>query len=175
MTDFMPRPTESPDAFAERLERMHPEIFRQLMPYISDMAEQIEQPEDLTEEELNALAYQAALDSGFLAQMPGNHNESTVLDIAKVLLLMAIYDRLDDDQPDPAVFPYWWSPYWYPGFFPWFAPWFGPGFRRRRPGGFRGRPGGGRPGGGRPGGGRPGGGRPGGGRPGGGRPGGGRR
>ena len=167
--DFSGHHPEDLEEYAARLESLHPDVYRHLMPYIIQAAEEIENPDDLTEEELDAIAYQAALDSGFLRQMPASHNEDSIIDMAKVLLLLALYNQFDNDPPhQPVMLPYVFPPYWHPGFYSYFFPWFIPHHRfrgrprrrpHRRPGG---RPGGGRPGGGRPGGGRPGGGMPGG-------------
>ena len=122
--DFSPHPNENPAEYAARLESQYPDVYRQLMPYIIQAAQEIENPDDLTEEEIDAIAYQAALDSGFLRQTPDSHNEESIIDLAKALLFLVLYNQFDADSGphyQPVMLPYAFAPYWHPGFYPFFS------------------------------------------------------
>lgn len=126
--NFLEQPTQDPEAYARRIENMYPGLYHQLMPYIDNAVMYLGDDNDnLSEDQLNGLTYQIVQNSGILRDMPSGHNERTIDDIVKVLLLSTIMDQY---QEDPPYYPYF-APYPYaPFFFPRFRDGFRRGYRR---------------------------------------------
>ena len=161
-----------PITYAGEIERMHPEAYRRILPYIEDTVAGIRDAGALTEDDINEMAYRAVRNSGIAASPPRGYSESALADIARVLIVAGLYRQLWGTPPFFPGLPFPncpnpWQPCWPYTFFPVF-PWFPsapvrPPIRPGRPPFNPGRPSGGRPPGrppfrqGRPGGGRQGG------------------
>lgn len=130
-TDFLQQATNNPMEYADRVSHMFPDIYKRLMPYIEDTVDALGENHNLTEEQLNQLTYQVMNNSNIMSQLPYGHNQTTIADIVKVLLLTEIFNVYHDDPP---FFPF--VPFVYPfaPFVP-ISPFFFPfgGFRGRGP------------------------------------------
>jgi len=127
-SNFLNQPTNNPMDYANRISHMYPDVYKKIMPYIDNAVNMLGENHNLTDDQLNQLTYQVINSSNIMNHLPHNHNETTIADIVKVLLLTAIYNKYQDDPPFfPFIYPYAFYPS-NPFFFP-----FG-GFR----GGFRG-------------------------------------
>ena len=85
----------APD-YRDRIERMYPDIYHQIMPYIDDVLDNLgdERVENLTEEDINHLV--AKIEERFRGggvNPMGGHGPSAMNDIARILLLGAIANR----------------------------------------------------------------------------------
>ena len=142
--DFLEQPTQNPMAYAQQVENMYPDVYKAIMPYINTELATAGQSSPLTEDALNQMTYRVVNSSNILSRLPHGHNEHTVNDIVKVLLLASLYNQYGED---PAYYPYPYQqyPYPYPVYPPFYFPFFG-GFGN---GGMRGFHGGGFHGGGR--------------------------
>ena len=97
----------------DKIERMYPDIYHQIIPYIDDILETLgeEEIENLTEEEIADLVTQIEERFAGAVNPMGGHGPSAMNDIARILLLGAIANRY---QRRPMFYP----PYGYPFFYP---------------------------------------------------------
>ena len=103
----------APD-YRDRIEKMHPDIYHQLMPYIEDVLENLgdERIANLTEEDINHLVAKIEERSLGAVNPMGGHGPSAMNDIARILLLGAIASRC---SRRPVYYPLY---YGYPFFHP---------------------------------------------------------
>jgi len=99
------------------LEDMHPEIYRQLRPFVDQVADSYA-GEALDADALDQMAAEAVSSSGIARRMPRGHSVATANDFARSMLLGALVSRYG--------FPFF--PYY--SFFPFARPFRRGGFRR---------------------------------------------
>ena len=130
--NFLQHPTNNPMEYADRISHMFPDIYKRIMPYIDEAVDALGENHSLTEDQLNQLTFQVIQSSNIMSHLPFGHNEATIADIVKVLLLTEIYDMYHDDPPFfPVIFPF--TPFPVsPFFFPFDGRFHGRGRRRRR-------------------------------------------
>ena len=132
--DFLQHATNHPMDYANRILHLYPDVYKKIMPYIDHAVDSLGANHNLSEEQLNELTYQIIYDSNIMGQLPYGHNEATVGDIVKALLITAIFNRYHTDPPFfPFAFPYAFYPFSGFPFFPFggfHGGFHGHGFRR---------------------------------------------
>ena len=126
----MPDPMHTNDNYEDKIEEMYPEVYRKMMPHVDEVISSAN-TYDLTEDDLNRMTYQVIMNSNMSADPPRGHNENTVGDVARALILTGLFNQAGyDDGYYPYAYPYYPPVYMFP-----FGGIFG---NRGRRGGFRG-------------------------------------
>jgi len=120
------------DEYTDKIEELYPDVYKKMIPHVEEAISTVANTYELTEEDVDRMAYQVVRNSNVSADPPRGHNENTMGDAARAMILSGLCDQCcDDDNDDDPPFPFPFFPPFY--FYP-----FGGFFGRRRPGRFGG-------------------------------------
>ena len=95
------------DQYAEEIKKMYPDVYKKMMPYVEQAVRGIDHK--ISENDLNRLSGIVVANSNMANDPPRGHNNVTIGDIAKLLILSALFDPPADDYYDdyyPYYYPY---------------------------------------------------------------------
>lgn len=78
--------------YLDTVQRMYPDAYRRMMPYVDRISYEIDDPTALTESDMTRITHDIVHRSNILSDPPAGHNETTLMDLAGVMLLARLFN-----------------------------------------------------------------------------------
>lgn len=86
----------------DSMHRVYPDAYKRMMPYVDRALDEIDDPSALTEADMSRITRDIVHKSNILSDPPVGHNETTLKDLAGVMILASLFDGDDN----PFLLPY---------------------------------------------------------------------